>query len=101
MLIFPLDGETVKCYHKRKFFQGGRSMSFASVQDKRSTAAMCDGFSAAQTSFFALILAGIALAVSVVFFSLAVLDVRLQGVIVSIIILLVLVLPVFPRRRKR
>ena len=67
---------------------------------KTSAAASFGGKFVAFMTSLLLVFAGIAMAVSVVFFSLAVLDVRLQVIIISII-LLVLVIPLFPRRRKR
>lgn len=76
-------------------------MSFSSCRMDRSPATACGGSRAARASFFVLILAGIAAAVSVLFFLDGALLVRLFTVILAVVIFigLLLVSP-FPRRRK-
>ena len=66
-------------------------MRYSSTQMNNTSAAACGGSCAARSDFF-LILAGIALAVSVSFFAVEVLEVRLLGEIIIISLLAVVIL---------
>ena len=74
----------------------------ASYAQMNTAAASCDGSFAAPMASFLLILAGIALAVSVVFFSALILAVRLCVlVLVSVIIPLLAIIPCAQYSRER
>ena len=77
-------------------------MSYVHRFGHGSTAAFGSGCFAAQMASFLFVLAGIALAVSVVFFAVDVLAVRLLGVIIISLLLAVIIrIPVPPLLRKR
>jgi|GEM_PF-6116643 len=76
-------------------------MSFVQRFDNGSSAANGSGRFAARMASFLLVITGIALAVSVVFFSADVLAVRLLGIIIISLILSVIIILPPPLYRKR
>ena len=77
-------------------------MSFIRSFGYRYTAADGSGRFAARMASFLFVLAGIALAVSAVFFAVDVLVVRLLGVlIISLLLSVIVLIPATPARRKR